>query len=292
MGHTSMTSMARYFDKERGRAASIALLGLPAGQALLSPAAVYLKDAIGWRMTWVACGGLLAVVLIPLVIRLLHRHEERHEAWLERINHAAKSGDPEGRSWTRREVLRDLKFYLLIPASVSCAFLLTGIFFHQVHLVESKGWSLQWYALCFSGFSASQAFSTLAAGPLVDRFGARRVVLVMLWPFALGLAALATMQAPITALIFLLLAGLSAGSSATLGSALWAELYGTRYLGAIRALLIAVFVGATAVAPALMGAMIDRGVTMEAIAWMSAGWLVVSTGLAAVGIAAGSGAER
>jgi MFS family permease len=167
---------------------------------------------------------------------------------------------------------------------VTCGFLLTGLFFHQVHLTETKGWDLQWYAFCFSAFAASQVVATLGTGPLVDRYGARRLMLVFLAPIAAGLAVLATTTSPGSALLYLALAGVSAGSSGTIGGALWAELYGTRHLGAIRALLSAIFVGATAVSPVLMGTLIDAGVTMETIAWLSIGWIAVSVGLVAAGL--------
>jgi MFS family permease len=282
MGHTSMTSMARYFDRERGKAISVALIGFPVGEAILPPVAVALKDSIGWRTTWVLVGGVLAVVLIPLVVRLLYRHEERHREWEERTEAAAAAaGAGAPRSWTRGEVVRDPRFWLVLPAALTCGFLMTGLFFHQVHLTEAKGWDLQWYAFCFSGFAVSQIVSTLGAGPLVDRFGARLLMKVFLVPIAAGLVVLATARAPISALAYLVLVGLSSGASRTIGGAFWAELYGTRYIGSIRAMLSAVFVLGTAVAPVIMGAMIDRGVTMESIAWMSCGWTVASAALAA-----------
>ena len=289
MGHAMMTSMARYFERERGRAISIALVGYPAGEALFPSIAVAVKGVVGWRMTWVLVGVVLAVVLVPAVLRLLRGHGARHAEWLDRMAREESADAGSGgavRNWTRAEVLRDPRFYLVLPAAVTCGFLLTGLFFHQVHLTETKGWDLQWYALCFSGFAAAQVVSTLGTGPLVDRYGARRLMLVFLVPIAAGLAVLATMRSPASALVYLALAGLSAGSSGTIGGAFWAEAYGTRHLGSIRALLSAIFVGATAVSPVLMGGLIDAGVTMETIAWLSIGWIVLSTALVAAGVAA------
>ncbi|MCA9753897.1 MAG: MFS transporter [Gemmatimonadetes bacterium] len=286
MGHVAMTSMARYFERERGRAISIALLGFPVGEATLPPLAVGLKATLGWRGTWLLVGGALAIVLVPLALALLRGHDRRHEEWAARAAApaSARDGAATARDWTRAEVLRDPRFWLVLPAAVTCGFLLTGLFFHQVHLTEAKGWSLEWYALGFSGFAVSQIVCTLGAGPLVDRYGARRLMAVFLGPIAAGLVVLATRSETISAFLYLALAGVSSGSSRTIAGAFWAETYGTKHLGSIRAMLSAMFVVATAVAPVSMGALIDRGVSMETIAWLGFAWTILAAGLAAFAV--------
>ena len=63
-----------------------------------------------------------------------------------------------------------------------------------------------------------------------------------------------------------MLAGLTAGSSYVLLGAVFAELYGTGHLGAIRSMVQACMVFATAGAPALFGWLLDAGVGFPAIA--------------------------
>jgi hypothetical protein len=41
--------------------------------------------------------------------------------------------------WTRRQVLRDLRFYLILPALMGAPLIVTAVFFHQVPLAEAKG---------------------------------------------------------------------------------------------------------------------------------------------------------
>lgn len=279
MGHAAATSMARYFERGRGKAISISSLGFPIGEALLPSVAVAVNGAVGWRSTWVFVALLLAVVLIPLTLWLLRGHAERHSAFERGVAaDALPDAAPEDAHrfhWTQRQVLADSRFWIAIPAITASAFLMTGFFFHQVHLVETKGWNLQWYALCFSAFAATQITSTLVAGPLVDRFGAARLLRFFLAPLALSFLVLGSLAHPVIALVYLMLAGLTAGSSATIGSALWAEAYGTRHLGGIRSTVTALFVLSTAAAPVLMGRLIDRGIAMETLALWAAGYLLV-----------------
>jgi len=57
--------------------------------------------------------------------------------------------------------------------------------------------------------------------------------------------------------------GLSAGSTNTIFGSLWPELYGTRFLGGIKALTTAAMVFSSALGPGVMGALIDAGVSIE-----------------------------
>jgi MFS family permease len=189
------------------------------------------------------------------------------------------------RSWTRREVLRDGRFFLALPAVLAPGFIMTGLFIHQGHLVTEKGWSMTWYASCFVGFAAAQLPASLLAGPLVDRVGARRLVPFMLLPLGLALLVLAMTRHPAGALAYLVLAGLTSGVAGPTVGALWAELYGVAHLGAIRALVTSLGVFATAVSPVLMGLLIDAEATMETIALLCLAYAGVGSGLLAVAVA-------
>jgi MFS family permease len=314
LGHTAMTSMGRYFDRDRGKAVSLATIGLPAGQALLPPLAVLAMGRFGWRATWDGIAIGLALVLVPAMLWMLRGQVERHRRWEEEVaseaaaaGEAATAGEADRardggaagaparpvavRSMTRGEVVRDTRFWRVLPACVACAFLLTGFLFHQVHLVEEKGWTLARYAAGFPVFAVAQTLGTLATGFLVDRRGAVRLLPFFLVPIAGGLAVLALSDAWGACLVYFVLAGTSAGASIAVGGALWAELFGTVHLGAIRALVSALFVGSTAVAPVAMGALIDRGVTMEAIAWGAVAYVAAATALA-MGVGAGRHERR
>ena len=78
------------------------------------------------------------------------------------------------------------------------------------------------------------------------------------------------------------------GTQGTVTGALWAELYGVDHLGAIRAMVAALMVFASAGSPVSMGWLIDAGVSIEAIAVMCLGYLVVAITLGRVALARGS----
>lgn len=261
LSHVAMTAMARWFNRKRGRAVSIAALGFPASEAMLPPIAIAVISLVGWRLTWVAAAALLILLPMPVLIALLKR---------ERIPTASPAApddrgpDPVRRDWTRGEVLKSRLFYALMPGVLAQPFIATGVFFNQVTIVEMKGWDLAWFAASFPVLAGVSVLSALVAGWLVDRFGARRLLPSFLVPLGIAILVLTYATSPYVLPVFMALVGLTLGSSATIQGALWAELYGTGHLGAIRASTTAGMVFSTALSPGLIGILLDAGVALEA----------------------------
>ncbi|MBE9553001.1 MAG: MFS transporter, partial [Proteobacteria bacterium] len=173
-------------------------------------------------------------------------------------------------------------FWLRIPALVAPSFIFTGLIFHQVHLAETKGWPLELMAGSFSLFAVASVVTMVTTGPAVDRFSANRLMPLFLAPLALACLVLFATDSPLAAPLFMALLGLNTGISFVMKGALWAELYGTAHLGAIRSFDQAVMVFSTGLAPAVMGLLIDGGASMEAIAMASAVWCAGASALAAI----------
>ncbi len=276
-GHTAATAMGRYFEAERGRAISVAVMGLPAAKFVLPTLVVAGIALAGWRSVWVATAvALLAAT--PLAHILLKDQGARDAALRARRAGAAERNHVDS---ALGAVLRDPGLWLRLPALVATPAIFTGLIFHQVHLAEAKGWPLSLMAGSFTVFAVASIAATLAAGPLVDRLSAARLVPLFLVPLLLSCLALAVGSGPAAAPVFLGLMGLGTGASFVLGGALWPELYGTAHLGAIRAFTQAVMVFATGVAPAVAGLAIDSGLSVDSIAAVCTAYCVVASALAA-----------
>lgn len=281
MSHTAVTSMARYFDEGRGRAIALASLGFAGGEAVLPLLAVAMMGIVGWRQTWILAAAALAVVWIPSVLLLLRDHSARHASLVAAV-HAPDRAGAGSRQWSRSDVLRDGRFYLVLPALFAPSFMITGLFFHQVHLVDQKGWPLSLFAAGFVFYAGAVVAFSLFAGAAIDRMRAGAIFPYALLPLALGLLWLSLSRDPLTAIGFMALAGCSTGAFQTSSGALWAELYGNRHLGGIRAMVAAVMVFASALSPAALGWLIDAGVTMDTIAASFVVWVVGAVILARV----------
>ena len=277
-GHTAGTAMGRYFEAERGRAISIAVLGLPAGKFVLPSLVVAALAVTDWRSVWGATAFAL-LAAIPLVFLFLSGHGARDKALRARRDAGTSAADGDS---ALGAALRDPGLWLRLPALLATPAIFTGLIFHQVHLAESKGWPLSLMAGSFTVFAVASVAATLAAGPMIDRLGARRLVPVFLAPLLLSCLALAVSDDRAVAPLFLGLMGLGTGVSFVIGGALWPELYGSTHLGAIRSFTQAVMVFATGFAPAAMGLAIDGGLSVERIAVACAAYCIAASALAAM----------
>lgn len=255
--HTAYTATARWFSAQRGKALSLVILGHNAGEAVLITGFVALSAALGWRGSWFIAASAVLVIALPLISLLVA--VDRQPAPGE-VNPRVV----DARDWTRAEVLRDPLFYLLMLGFMAPGFIVTVAFFHQVYLVELRGWSLGAFASAFIVWAVINSVSTLISGQLIDRFSGLALLPFVLIPLGLACIVLGTVEASWAPFAFMAFAGLSSGLATTLFSAVWPEIYGLKHLGSIRALGVSAGVFASAAGPGLTGYLIDRDVSYPA----------------------------
>lgn len=267
LSQTATVTMARYFDDfSRGKAVSLAALGFPSGQAVFPFASVLVLTLLTWREVWVISAVFLVVIAPLLLLWLLKGHKKRHLTFIERGATQNQDGGNYGRKqWTRSQVLKDIRFFLSMMALMSSAFIITGLNFHQVHLTEVKGWNLGFYASCFSIYAVCQVAMSIVTGMLVDRFGALSLTPFYMLPMVCSTLVIAFLDASWTIMMFMALAGVTGGATATIISTMWAELYGVLHLGSIKAMVAGIQVIASALGPAVFGLLIDVGIGIEEI---------------------------
>lgn len=278
LSHISVVAMVRWFTQTRGRALSISAMGFAVGQALLPVALVTLLTYVGWRMAWVVAA-LFVVALIPLTRALLRQERTPQSIATDTHVHGMN-----GQHWTRSQALRHPLFWLVLPAFMGPPAWGTALFFHQVHLVDTKGWTLPAFVALMPLFTAVTILSTFAAGWLIDRLGTGRLLSTYVLPFAAGFLVLGQATTIPAAGIGMALIALGMGLQQTVPGVFWAEYYGTRHVGAIKAAGVAALVLGSAIGPGLTGIMIDRGMTFPAQMPFIAGYFLLAGVLATAGI--------
>lgn len=278
LSHLAAVSMARWYVAARGRALALASFGFLIGEALLPIIFVSALGLIGWRWSW-GISALAALALLPIILMLLKA--ERTPQAVAEENQSVGLG---AKHWTRNEVLRHWLFWMLVPMLVGPSAFGTAFFFHQVHLAEVKGWSHLQMVTLFPIYTATSTIVSLMAGFAIDRFGAGRVLPILLVPVALGFFVFSTTTTLLGAAIGVILFGVSSGMNATAPSAFWAEYFGTRHLGSIKAMATAVMVLGSAIGPGLTGLIIDNGINYaDQMVWVSIYYLFAAS-LTLVGI--------
>ena len=152
----------------------------------------------------------------------------------------------------------------------------TGVFVYQSFISDSKMWNIYTIPKAFMVYSLASIITLFFSGFLVDKFTSRKLIPIMNIPLLISMFVLFYYQKEISAFIFLGLVGISNGLANVLGSSTWAEIYGVKFIGSIKALTTAFMVFSTAFGTAVFGLMIDNGFTIENIAFVSSIYIVIS----------------
>ena len=267
MSHTAATTIARYFEKTRGKALSVTWLGLSAAEFILPVLMVYLLTITSWQNIWISIS-LLVLILLPiasftLIKKLKLDSREDSKDYNQKINTNIKQ-------WTRSEVLKDYRFYVVILNMLSMPSIATGVFVYQSFIISSKNWGPFIMAQSFMAYSVLSVITLSISGFLIDKYTSRKLLIYMNIPLFISAIILHLFDSPYSSFVFLGLIGISNGFANVLGSSTWAEIYGVKYIGAIKALTAGLMVFATAVGTAVFGTLIDYGYTINSIAVFSA----------------------
>jgi len=347
LSHISLSTMSRYFSKDRGKALSISSLGYSVGEMIFPILIAAIIGAFGWRAGAMATAvmALLLLAIMPLFrverldyvpgkgrigkvspipsrvsnmdaaarlegvsakeipgsvndqsaeqfagkAEMLEGKAEMLEGKAEMLAGKAEmlvtesestSGETEksvGKRAFYWQMLKESRFYILVMPSFLLSFTITGFFFYQYLIAESRGWPITTYTYLFAGYGLIRLISGLYGGILTDSYRTTTLFVVHLIPMALGILALALVPGILSGALFLFGVGVTTGAGMVIKNAIVAEIYGVTRIGQVRSLFMMFMVFSTALAPLLFGILLDRGVTFEQIALGSVVSLVIVT---------------
>ncbi len=274
MSHTSSTVISRYFNQRRGKALSGIWFGLSSAEFFLPILIIFLLSIYSWRVIWQFIS-IIILFILPIVVFYTIKNvtiDSREENILDKNQKKFK----DIKNWNRSEVLKDFKFYIISLNMLAMPWIVTGVFIYQSFIAESKLWGSYIIPQSFMVYSVTSILTLIASGFLVDKFTSRKLIPFINLPLLFGLIVLYFFDISYSAYLFFGFMGVSNGLANVLGSSTWAEIYGVRYLGAIRALTTAFMVFSTAFGTALFGLLIDKGYTIENIVLISILYISVS----------------
>ena len=272
MSHTATTTISRYFTKTRGKALSIGWFGLSSSEFILPVFIVYLLTIYSWQNIWIFIS-ITVLIFLPLASFIL----------VKKVNLTSRETDESNslkeeniKQWQRIEVIKDYRFYIISSNLLAMPWIATGVFVYQPFITSSKEWGTFVIAQSFMSYSIFSVITLLVSGILIDKFTSRKLLVYMNIPLLLSAFVMIFFDATISAFIFFGLLGITNGFANVLGSSIWAEIYGVKNIGSIKALTTALMVFATAFGTALFGFLIDIGFSIEKIATVSATYIFIS----------------
>ncbi len=272
MSHTATTTITRYFTKSRGKALSVGWFGLSTAEFILPVLIVYLLSITAWQNIWISIS-ILVLIFLPLISFFLIKKLDFDTR--EKVD-PTDTKIKEIKQWKRIEVIKDYRFYIVCLNMLAMPWIATGVFVYQSFITEAKEWGSFVIAQSFMVYSILSVLTLLGSGFLIDKFTSKKLLIFMNIPLLISMLVLFYFNNPITSFIFLGLIGISNGLANVLGSSTWAEIYGVKFIGSIKALTTALMVFSTAFGTALFGFLIDRGFSIEQIAMVSFVYILIS----------------
>ena len=271
MSHTSTTTISRFFVKSRGKALSTIWFGLSSAEFILPVLITYLFAIYSWRSVWQGIA-IIIIFFLPFVIFKTIKTIKLDSREIEQNSKMSL----EIKSWRRKEVIKDYRFYIISLNMLAMPWIATGVFVYQSFISDSKMWNIFTIPKAFMIYSIASIITLFFSGFLVDKYSSRKLISLMNIPLLFAMFVLMYYQHEVSAYIFLGLIGVSNGLANVLGSSTWAEIYGVKFIGSIKALTTAFMVFSTAFGTAVFGQFIDNGFSVENIAFIAAIYIVVS----------------
>ena len=274
MSHASTTTISRFFERSRGKALCTIWFGLSTAEFILPVLITYFFLIYSWRTVWQGIA-ILIILFLPFVIFNTIKSIK--------LDSREADANPKNKlkikSWRRRDVLKDYRFYIVSLNMLAMPWIATGVFVYQSFISDSKMWAIYTIPKAFMVYSITSIATLFVSGFLVDKFTGRKLIMYMNLPLLFAMIILFFFNHEIFAYVFLGLIGVSNGLANILGSSTWAEIYGVKYIGSIKALTTAFMVFSTAFGTAVFGLLIDKGYTIENIAFAGAAYVVISLAL-------------
>jgi len=278
MSHLAVVAMARWFVAARGRALAIAGLGFSVGEAFLPLVFVSLLAVLDWRLLWVA-SGFVALAGVPILLLLL-RKERTPRSFAEEDQSLGMNAQ----HWTRGQAIRHPLFWFMVPALLGPPAFGTAFFFQQVHYANIKGLEHIQLVSLFPIYTGLSILSMMVAGWVLDKIGTARLIPWIQLPMIAAFWVFGVADGLVLIVLGIAFFATTTGAQATVPNAFWAEFYGTRHLGSIKALASAIMVLGSALGPGITGTLIDLGVGLETQYLFISGFFVLTTAMVWFGI--------
>ena len=274
LGQGALTLIAawmvcEWFERRRGFATALSGLGGSISVMSIPPLNGWLIANYDWQTAWIVLAFAVWVGLaIPAAFLVRNRPEDLGllpdgdlpEYADENTAEQSAAVEPAASTtaWSVADVMRDLTFWKLLSVPTTSGMVGTGLVFHAVSLLGSRGISREW-ALSLIAFQALIAsIMVIPAGHLTDRYPARFLLAIAMAMLAIGGVTVLVMPTPAFAALYAIVLGLHGSILRSTGTVVWIDYYGRENQGSIRGIAMAVMIFAAAVGPLPLAFSIDR----------------------------------
>jgi len=253
------TVVSHWFDRRRGLALGLTMLGIGSGAMIMPSLAQQLVTRLGWRAAYSILGCAVLLISIPAVAAFL-KEKPRDLGLLPDgvapTNAAARDeSDAVGLGW--HDAWSSRTFWLVLCAFSLVGASVQGCLVHLAAMLTDRGATVQTAALGSSLMGVAVLMGRAGTGYLLDRFFAPRLAALFFGGAAFGIGLLWAGTATPLALVGAFLVGLGLGAEVDIIAYLMSRYFGLRSFGKLYSFGFGAFVLAGALGSLAMGAGFD-----------------------------------
>jgi MFS family permease len=252
------STVARWFDKRRGLALAVMMLGIGIGATVMPSLVQRLIVNFGWRAAFASYGCAVLVVALPVVKAFLKDNPSQMGLLPDGATFAPVTTDGASSGLTWPEARRSRSFWLMVGAFFLLGASVHASVLHLAAMLTDRGISGRQAALASSLTGVALLMGRITAGALMDRYFAPLVAVFFSTGVAVGILVLAFGHSTPLAFTGAFLVGLGMGAEADIIAYLTSRYCGLRAFGEIYGYAFAAFVIAGALGTLLMGVGFDR----------------------------------
>ena len=252
--------ISHWFDKKRGLALGIAMVGVGGGTFVMPSLAQILLTEFGWRQSYIIVGVMVMVVAIPVIALFLTETPQMRGMYPdgERSLISLSPRGPQFSGMSAHEARQTNTFWILVSAFFLMSASVHGCLIHLVPLLTDRGVSPQFAAMATSLFGGALLIGRVGAGYLLDRFFASAVAVTFFCGATLGLIFLWSGASGATVFVAAFFIGLGMGAEGDIIAYLISRYFGLRAFSEIYGYAFGAFTLGGVVGPLLMGKAFDN----------------------------------
>lgn len=252
------TVVTHWFDRRRGLALGVTMLGIGLGAVVMPSLAQILIARFGWNTAYSILGAFVLLICWPTVACFLKERPE--DIGLACDGATAMTALPDNKSardgFTAREAWCSREFWMIVCAFILVSASVQGCVVHMAAMLSDRGLSPHSAALGSSLIGAAVLIGRAGTGYLLDRFRATRLAAIFFGGSAVGVAVLWLANSQLI-LAGAFLVGLGLGAEVDFIAYLTSRYFGLLDFGKVYSSAFAAFALAGALGPLAMGAGFD-----------------------------------
>jgi MFS family permease len=247
----SLNLVNLWFDRLRGRATAIAMLGLALGGLVIPGTAEQITAAYGWRVAYLTLGAAVVAIMLPVGLTCFRNRPQAYGLTPDFGKARPASAALDREDLTLGEAARTQIFWYLLSISVLANAVGTALLLDHVRALQVAGMGRAAAIGLLGVVTVAQAVCVLGGGLLVDKYGTRRVGLLGLVLLALSVVSVMAAPAFVAGSIYAAALGAGLGILHVVQGAGLAEHFGTRHLGTLRGTISVFGISGAAAGPLL-----------------------------------------